>query len=72
VQSARRGRELTGWVDPRPLTALAAAYAEAGDFEQAVKYQQQALDCPEYAQAVGNKARERLELYQAHKPYRDE
>ncbi|MCA9145454.1 MAG: hypothetical protein H6823_22465 [Planctomycetaceae bacterium] len=48
--------------------ALAAAYAEAEDFEQAIELQQQAIDgAPEPLKA---NERERLLLYEAGKPYR--
>ena len=42
VTSARRACELTEWKRPNPLGTLAAAYAEAGDFERAVEFQQKA------------------------------
>ena len=48
------------------LDTLAAAYAEAGDFASAVKTQQQAVQlAPQNAEF-----RQRLELYEAGKPYR--
>jgi len=49
---------------------LAAAYAEVGDFDAAIKYQKQAIalsgDYPD-RQAM----EEALELYQKRKPYRE-
>jgi tetratricopeptide (TPR) repeat protein len=70
VETARRGCELTDWKDPRYLEALAAAYAERGDLKQAVKYQKQALDFPENFGVIGIDAGNRLDLYEAGKPFR--
>jgi tetratricopeptide (TPR) repeat protein len=59
-----RGREF--WGD---LSWLAAAYAESGDFANAVKWAEKALAmAPEYAKDDFD---ERLELYRANKPCRD-
>ena len=52
--------------------ALAAAYAETGDFGKAVKYQTQAMKMKRAHCPVDKKTRERLGLYQEHKPWRAE
>jgi hypothetical protein len=49
---------------------LAAAYAEAGDFERAVEWQSNALELVP-AQDQAN-YRQRLELYRSRKPYHAE
>lgn len=40
----RRTCELTQWNDPDAVDTLAAAYAEAGDYQSAVKWQTKAID----------------------------
>ncbi|HJT36638.1 MAG TPA: tetratricopeptide repeat protein [Pirellulales bacterium] len=73
VESATRGCELSDWKDPADLDILAAAYAERGDFEAAVKWQTEALrvygDGDDKALSQG--AAERLGLYRRHQPYRE-
>jgi hypothetical protein len=50
---------------------LAAACAEVGDFEQAVRLQQRALADPAYRQLYGEKTVSgRLRLYEQGLPYR--
>lgn len=67
VQIARQACELTGWGKPNHIDTLAAAYARAGDFASAVKWQRKALEDPEFRKA--REARERLVLYRAGKAY---
>jgi Flp pilus assembly protein TadD len=70
VKYARRACELTDWKTGVILDTLAAAYAEAGQFGEAVKWQQSAMAAAGYteSQTVGRK---RLALYKDKKPYRD-
>ena len=69
VESATRACELSGWKDAADLDTLAAAYAEAGDFDKAVEMQEKAV---KLASDEGKKAfGERLNLYRDKKPYRD-
>jgi tetratricopeptide (TPR) repeat protein len=69
-ECATRACELSEWSEPSFLDTLAAAYAECGEFDDAIKWQEKALamvaDNPE---KVTDYAR-RLELYQQHKPAR--
>ncbi len=68
VLDATKACELTGWKNPRYLATLAAAFAEAGDFDNAVKWEEKAIELsPEKS---NGKLRPPLELYKAQKPYR--
>jgi serine/threonine-protein kinase len=71
VEYATTACEQTGWNDPLCLDTLAAAYAEAGRFEEAVRYQTRALNDPTLKGDVRTAAKERLELYKQRKPYRE-
>jgi tetratricopeptide (TPR) repeat protein len=69
VELARQACDACLWKKAGYLDTLAAAYAEIGDFQAAVRWQQRALDLVEGG-ATGNMAA-RLELYRAGKPYRE-
>jgi tetratricopeptide (TPR) repeat protein len=62
-------REWTCWSEPWALDLLAAAYAEAGNFTEAINLQMKALESPEFAKC--QPAWKRLKLYQEGKPYRE-
>jgi len=70
VEYATKACNLTHWTQKNCVDTLAAAYAEAGDFDRAIMYQEQALnmngDYP--SDDVITKA---LQLYGNHKPYRE-
>jgi serine/threonine-protein kinase len=69
VSLATTACELTEWKYLPALDTLAAAYAEAGDFDSAVKWQTRAIE-----RAPDNKKDNlpsRLELYQQRQPYRE-
>ncbi len=70
VALASKACEMTNYKFPNLLDTLAAAHAEAGDFDQALRYENQSFE----KLTVTNKSyagmKERLALYQEHKPYR--
>ena len=73
VRLAERACELTQYKLPTLLDTLAAAYAELGQFAEAVKTAEKAI---KLAQAAGQKKlaediQGRLELYKAKRPYRE-
>jgi tetratricopeptide (TPR) repeat protein len=70
VEDATKACELDGWDHWNHLDTLAAAYAEAGDFPNAVKWEEKAIELvPDKSQG---KLRAHLDLFKAHKPYREE
>jgi len=71
VELATKANELTAGKDPSVLDAMAAAHAETGDFDKAVEYQKKALADKAFGKDSGEKARERLKLYEQKKPWRE-
>ena len=69
VEMATRVGELAQRINPANLDTLAAAYAEAGDFENAVKWQIKAM-CMVRDKADKAAFANRLELYRSGQPYR--
>jgi tetratricopeptide (TPR) repeat protein len=70
VEYAKKACELTRWKDWNLISTLAAAYAESGDFDNAVKTESKANElAPANEKAALTK---RLDLYKSKKPYRDE
>jgi tetratricopeptide (TPR) repeat protein len=69
VGLARKALELVDWKEAAWLGILAAACAEAGDFEEAIRWQTQCLE--ESPPLVKEELRARLGLYRAGQPYRD-
>jgi tetratricopeptide (TPR) repeat protein len=66
VAYATKSCELTGWKYAGALETLAGAYAEAGDFDQAIRWQMKATEID--SRAVDPK---RLALYRNKQPFRD-
>jgi tetratricopeptide (TPR) repeat protein len=71
VEHATKACELTDWKNPFHLSTLAAAYAEAGDFQRAIEWHKKAIASPDFPPDKMERARERLRLYEQGKPYRE-
>jgi tetratricopeptide (TPR) repeat protein len=69
VETAKKACELTEYAEAMILDTLAAASAETGDFDSAVKWQAKALELLKDEKERSD-FRARLELYQQKKPYR--
>lgn len=52
VEAGKKACELTYWKLPQALSALGAAYAECGDFAEAIRWQKAALELPPEALAI--------------------
>lgn len=68
VSAALRACELTGWQNASNIDTLAAAYAESGDFQKAIRFQNRAIELSGES-VLGMK--ERLLDYMHARPYRD-
>ena len=68
---ATRACELTDWKDPWNIDTLAAASAEAGKFDDAVRWQMKALESPESLGTELERGKERLKLYEVGRAYHE-
>jgi tetratricopeptide (TPR) repeat protein len=73
VRLAQQANALSGGHHPVILDTLAAAYAEAGEFEQACATAEQALELSRNTQPPDwiSAAQQRLEQYRSNQPHRD-
>jgi tetratricopeptide (TPR) repeat protein len=71
VQIATKACDLTQWKNQAALETMAAACAETGDFDRAVKLQNQVLAMPGISAKTKDNGTKRLALYQAHQPFRE-
>jgi tetratricopeptide (TPR) repeat protein len=69
VEHAAKACELSAWKDAGMIDTLAAAYAQAGDFDAAIKWQTEAVAI--VPAAAKSDYQSRLDLYKAHQPYRE-
>ena len=71
VEYATKSCQLSEWKEGASLDTLAAAYAEAGDFDNAVKWENASMQIPNQTPSVIADDQSRLALYQAHKAYHE-
>jgi cytochrome c-type biogenesis protein CcmH/NrfG len=71
VELATKACELSKWEDAEIVGTLAAAHAECGHFDEAVKWQKKALKLGFDTDEDTKAARAQLKLYEAGKPFRE-
>ena len=73
VQLAEHACRLTHYQEPLPVGTLAAAYAEAGRYDEAIATSEKACDLAKQRGETDlfQKNQKLRELYRAHKPYRE-
>ncbi len=71
VRLAQQANQLTGYNQPKMMDTLAAAYAEAGRFPEAIQATRKAMDLarPSGKTALLKQLEARMPLYQAGQPY---
>lgn len=71
VELATKACELCSWTNSYRIGTLAAAYAETGDFDNAIKFQTKAIELNPADTAFVKGAQARTLLYLDRKPYRE-
>ncbi len=71
VTVAKKACELNNHRTAAHVSTLAAAYAEAGDFKEAVYWQNRVFEFSDYMKSFGNAARQRLKLYETGKAFHE-
>src|SRR6266566_2657954 len=70
VKDAKAACSIMVWKDENTIDTLAAAYAEIGDFDSAVRYAQQALAVKDTSPRDSKRIQRHIQLFQQHKPIR--
>jgi tetratricopeptide (TPR) repeat protein len=70
VKDAKAACSIMVWKDENTIDTLAAAYAEIGDFDSAVRYAQQALAVKDISPTDSKRIQRHLQLFQQQKPIR--
>jgi TonB family protein len=72
VSAAKKACELSRWKSFGCYDTLAVAYAEAGDFDQALKYEKQSLSDSSLAPKEREQRQKRVALFEQRKPFRED
>ena len=70
VKDAKAACSIVAWKDEDMIDTLAAAYAETGDFDSAMRYAQQALAIKDISPRVAKRIQGHIALFQRHQPIR--
>ena len=70
VKDATFACKLMRWKDEDAIDTLAAAYAEAGDFDSAIRYEQQAMGMKDVSAEDAKVFQSHLESFKRHQPIR--
>lgn len=70
IKDAKAACSISEWKDENTIDTLAAAYAETGDFDSAVRYAAQALAIKGIASVDSKRIKQHLTLFQQHRPIR--
>jgi hypothetical protein len=70
VKGAKVACSISEWKDENTIDTLAAAYAETGDFDSAVRYAAQALAITGIAPVDSKRIQQHLALFERHQPAR--
>lgn len=71
IKLATKACEVTDYKKPHILSTLAAAYAETGDFETAIKWSTKAVELGAQNDEVDEQLKNELESYKKKKPWRE-
>lgn len=69
IDDAKKACRITNWKDASYVDTLAAAYAESGDFDSAVRYEEKALGGHD-AEHIAQNLQKHMALFKQHQPIR--
>jgi tetratricopeptide (TPR) repeat protein len=69
MDDAKKACTVTSWREADPIDTLAMACAETGDFDSAVRYEQQAMSAPD-ANEMSRTLQQHLAMFKQHRPIR--